>query len=167
METSAKVWMGVAILLFFVILGMVWVLLTVPAVTATPVVSTSTPQKPAEAPSTQKPDENAPLSHRVQITAPQPNTTVGQRFEVKGEAPGNWFFEASFPIQIRDKDGNVIARTHASAQGEWMTTEQVKFTSTINIETAYKGPATLILMRDNPSGLPENDDSTEIPIIIN
>ena len=166
MDTSAKVWMGVAILLFFVILGMTWVLITVPAVSATPPVSTSTPQKPVEQPTTQKPDEGTPLSRRVTITSPQPNTTVGQRFEVKGEAPGNWFFEASFPVQIRDKDGNVIARTHASAQGEWMTTEQVKFTSTINIETAYKGPATLILMRDNPSGLPENDDAVEIPIVI-
>ncbi len=159
--------MGVAILLFFVILGMTWVLITVPAVSVTAPVSTSTPQKPVEAmPDTTHTSTDAPLSSRVHVTAPQQNTTVGQRFEVKGEAPGNWFFEASFPVQIRDKDGSVIARTHASAQGEWMTTEQVQFTSTINIETAYKGPATLILMRDNPSGLPENDDALEIPIVI-
>lgn len=166
MDTSAKVWMGVAILLFFVILGMTWVLITVPSVTATPPVSTSTPQKPAETPATQTPNPDVPLSSRVTVTTPAPNTTVGQRFEVKGSAPGNWFFEASFPIQVRDKDGNVIARTHASAQGEWMTTELVQFTSTINIETTYTGAATLILMRDNPSGLPENDDSTEIPIVL-
>jgi len=30
----------------------------------------------------------------------------------------------------------------------------------------YTGPATLILIRDNPSGLPEHDDSLPIPIVI-
>lgn len=166
MDTSAKVWMGVAILLFFVILGMTWVLITVPAVSTVPPVSTSTPEKPADQKPLTQPDPNAPLSTRVTITTPQPNTSVGARFEVKGSAPGNWFFEASFPLQVRDKDGNVIARTHASALGEWMTTELVQFTSTINVETSYKGPATLILMRDNPSGLPEHDDAVEVPIVI-
>ncbi len=85
---------------------------------------------------------------------------------VAGSAPGNWFFEASFPIQVRDKDNNKIAQGVAQAQGEWMTTEQVSFTSTITLSTPYSGPATLVLMRDNPSGLPENDDALEIPIVI-
>ena len=166
METSAKVWMGVAILLFFVILGMTWVLLTVPAVSTVAPVSTSTPQQPAPTPVTTTPQADSPLSARVTLTTPQKNTTVGSTFVAKGSAPGNWYFEASFPIQVRDKDGNVVARTHASAQGDWMTTADVPFTATVHIENNYKGPATLILMRDNPSGLPENDDSTEIPIVI-
>lgn len=159
--------MGVAILLFVVILGMTYLLFTLPTIHATTPVSTSTPQKPIEqVPVTQVPDTTSPLSKQVTITSPLPNTSVGGRFEVKGSAPGNWFFEASFPIQVRDKSGTVVARTHASAQGEWMTTDIVQFTSTINIEGNFKGPATLILMRDNPSGLPENDDSVEIPITV-
>ena len=30
----------------------------------------------------------------------------------------------------------------------------------------YSGPADLILLRDNPSGLPENDDEVTMPIVI-
>ena len=164
METSAKIWMGVAILLFFVILGMTWVLFTVPAVSTVAPVSTSTIKQVSTV--TIKPQGDAPLSARVTITSPLKNTTVGSTFVIKGSAPGNWYFEASFPIQVRDTGGNVVGRTHASAQGDAMTTADVPFTATVNIENNYKGPATLILMRDNPSGLPENDDSTEIPVVI-
>lgn len=160
-------WIAV-ILPWFVIIGLAYLLFALPAPKeATNATATSTPNQGA--PTEQKPAENThnqPLSKRVTVTAPKPNTTVGERFVVAGSAPGNWFFEASFPIQVRDADHNVIGRTHASAQGEWMTTELVTFTSTVNIESGYKGPATLILMRDNPSGLPEHDDAVEIPIVI-
>jgi hypothetical protein len=100
------------------------------------------------------------------ITEPVSGGIVGTSFIVSGKAPGNWYFEASFPIMVRDSNDNVIARTHGSAQGDWMTTDLVAFTATVNIDGDYKGPATLILLRDNPSGLPENDDSVSIPIVI-
>ncbi len=90
---------------------------------------------------------------------------MGKSFTVTGEAPGNWYFEASFPIQVRDKDNNKIGQTTGQAQSDWMTTEQVPFKADIAIE-GYSGPATLVLLRDNPSGMPENDDSLEIPIVI-
>lgn len=106
-----------------------------------------------------------PLSVRVVVTSPKANAAVGKTFVVSGQAPGPWFFEASFPIKVIDKDGNVLLNTHATAQGEWMTTEQVTFTTTITI-SSYTGPATLVLMRDNPSGLPENDDAVSIDIVI-
>ncbi len=106
-----------------------------------------------------------PLSKRVVVTAPARNATVEKTFVVSGNAPGPWYFEASFPIKVLDKDGNVLMNTHADAQGDWMTTEQVTFTATITIAN-YSGPATLVLMKDNPSGLPEHDDSIEMPIVI-
>lgn len=167
MDTASKIWMGIAMALFVVILVLVWLLFTIPAPNHSAVATSTsvTETKPTPQPETSA--ANQPLSARVRVTSPAANTTVGSMFEIKGEAPGNWFFEASFPIQVRDENGTVVARTHASAQGEWMTTDLVQFTSTINIETAYKGPATLILMRDNPSGLPENDDAVEVPITIN
>lgn len=159
--------MAVAILLFIVIIAMAAMLFTLPGKAEAPVVATTTTETPVKEPVKETPQPtDEPLSARVIVSSPAKNTTVGSRFEVKGEAPGNWFFEASFPIQVRDNDGNVIARTHASALGDWMTTDQVSFSSTINIEGGYTGPATLILMRDNPSGLPEHDDALEIPISI-
>lgn len=106
------------------------------------------------------------LSSKVNVTVPLRNAIVGNVFEVRGEAPGNWFFEASFPIQLRDSEGNVLARGIANAEGEWMTTEQVPFLAKIELEKFYEGTATLVLLRDNPSGLPENDDSLEVPLTI-
>jgi hypothetical protein len=159
--------MAVAIFLFLVILVMVYLLVTLPAPQA-PTVATSTPQQPIVQPEPKEPEPEVPqpLSKRVEVTTPKPNTTVGSTFVVSGKAPGNWYFEADFPIMIRDGEGNVLARTYASAQGDWMTTELVAFTSTIHLDTVYKGPATLILLRNNPSGLPEHDDAVEVPIVI-
>lgn len=166
MDRSAKAWMVVAVALFIVIIALTYFLITIPSV-QTGTIATTTPEVPVtKAPEPVQPDPNAPLSQRVTVTTPTANTSVGGSFEVKGSAPGNWFFEADFPLQVRDKDGNVIARTFASAQGDWMTTELVGFTSTIHIDNGYTGPATLILLKNNPSGLPEHDDAVEIPIVI-
>lgn len=107
-----------------------------------------------------------PLSERVVVTSPKANAIVKETFVVAGSAPGNWFFEGSFPIKVVDKDGNVLVNTYATAQGEWMTTEQVTFTSNVAITGKYVGPATLVLLLNNPSGLPENDDSVEISIVL-
>lgn len=105
------------------------------------------------------------LSSRVSVTSPKPGASVAAVFSVTGKAPGNWYFEASFPIIVSDADGNKIATSHGQAQGEWMTTELVPFTASIDVGS-YKGKATVNLLRDNPSGLPENDDSTSFDVVI-
>jgi len=103
----------------------------------------------------------------IVIENPHPGGVVGKEFVVTGEAVGNWFFEASFPIEVHDPDGNVMAGSFATAEGDWMTTEFVSFKSEIiDLPSAYIGPATLVLKKDNPSGLPENDASLSIPIVV-
>lgn len=115
---------------------------------------------------TQEETEPTPLHDKVKVTSLQSGSTVTAAFTVKGEAPGNWYFEASFPIEVLDAAGNSLVQTHAEALSDWMTTEQVPFSADINIDTQYHGPATLVLRKDNPSGLPEHEDSLEIPIVI-
>ncbi|MCB9818599.1 hypothetical protein H6788_00215 [Candidatus Nomurabacteria bacterium] len=103
----------------------------------------------------------------IVVENPHPGGVVGKEFVVTGEARGNWFFEASFPIEVIGADGNVIAGSFATAEGDWMTTEFVSFKSEmIDLPSAYIGPATLVLKKDNPSGLPENDASLSIPIVV-
>ena len=98
---------------------------------------------------------------------PFPGAVVGKEFFVIGKARGNWYFEATFPVEVLDKDGKQLFATYAQAQGEWMTTEFVPFKSEpIKIIESYIGPATLVLHKDNPSGLPEHDASISFPIII-
>ena len=100
----------------------------------------------------------------------KPGDTVSSPLTVTGEARGTWFFEASFPIMAVDWDGRIIAQVPAQAQGEWMTEEFVPFSATLIFTTPTAGdPAvnrgSLILQKDNPSGLPEHDDSLEIPVV--
>jgi hypothetical protein len=66
-------------------------------------------------------------------------------------------------------DGLIIAQGPAQAQGEWMTQEYVPFSITLEFENPsfeadFSKRGALILQKDNPSGLPEHDDSLEIEI---
>jgi hypothetical protein len=102
----------------------------------------------------------------ITVELPFPGAVVGKTFSVVGTARGSWFFEASFPIVVIDENKNEIATGIAQAEGEWMTENFVPFTSEILIPESFIGPATLMLKKDNPSGLPENDASISFPIII-
>lgn len=85
--------------------------------------------------------------------------------KVTGEVPGNWSFEASFPIELRDSTDKVLSRAVATLQGDWMTTDLVPFTATLTFtEPATAETAQLVLHKDNPSDLPERDDSVTIPV---
>jgi hypothetical protein len=74
-----------------------------------------------------------------------------------------WYFEAVFPVKLVDDQGNMLVETHADAQGDWMTEDFVPFKATLTFTTtAERGK--LILQKDNPSGMPENDASIEVPV---
>ncbi len=107
----------------------------------------------------------------IKLTTPSPNGVVNDPIVISGEARGTWYFEASFPIVLTDWDGRIIAESFATADGEWMTEEFVPFTATLSFESPYSEGdpdfmkrGTLILKKDNPSGLPEHDDALEIPV---
>ena len=82
---------------------------------------------------------------------------------VKGKARGTWFFEASLPVLVTDSHNNVIASAAAQADGEWMTTEYVDFSVTIPFSTNQPF-GFIVIKKDNPSGLPENDAQIKIPV---
>lgn len=100
-----------------------------------------------------------------------PGSVVTDGVVVTGKARGNWFFEASFPVAVVNWDGLIIAQGVATAEADWMTTEFVPFTTTLNFESPYKpgdpefmNRGAVIFQKDNPSGLPENDGALEIPV---
>ncbi len=102
-------------------------------------------------------------SNLIQIAFPRPNARVSSPLEITGQARGNWFFEASFPIELRNDAGNIITTGIAQAQDEWMTENFVPFKATLEFSTTAKH-GTLVLKKDNPSGLPEYDDALIVPI---
>lgn len=100
------------------------------------------------------------------LTAPLPGMTVGHTITVTGAARGGWFFEGSLPVQVRDMNNNIIASAPAQAQSDWMTPELVPFAVTITLPTTTVGTVALVVKNDNPSGMPENEKSFEIPLIV-
>jgi hypothetical protein len=128
-------------------------------------------QPPVDEPQTVTDDTNTitytnASTNNIIVELPFPGAVTGKEFSVIGRARGPWFFEASFPIEVLDKDGKRLAISFAQAEGEWMTTEFVRFKGDVKVPESYIGPATLILHKDNPSGLPEHDASISFPFTI-
>lgn len=100
------------------------------------------------------------------IESPESDAVIFSPITVSGVAKGSWFFEGSFPLVLTDEKGNVIAQSYANAQGNWMTIDYVRFSGKL----VFKKPdgikdGILIFKKDNPSGLPEHDDSRGVRII--
>ena len=104
----------------------------------------------------------------IVVETPTPGSVTGKEFQVRGMARGPWFFEASFPIEVRDTAGNLLDQSIGEPIGtaSWMTEDFVPFASTITIPSTFTGEAIVTLMNDNPSGLPENARSVSFPITI-
>jgi len=83
---------------------------------------------------------------------------------IRGSAWGYWFFEASFPVEVQDESGNVLGGSIATAEGEWMTEEFVPFTAKVEFSPGEATKGYLVLIKGNPSGLPENEDELRIPV---
>ncbi|OHA58281.1 MAG: hypothetical protein A2571_03440 [Candidatus Vogelbacteria bacterium RIFOXYD1_FULL_44_32] len=104
------------------------------------------------------------LTNLIVLDSPRPGERVTSPLTITGQARGTWYFEASFPVEIQDESGKTLAQVPAQAQGEWMTEEFVPFAVTIDFAAPISGTGKLILHKDNPSGLPENDNSLIVPL---
>lgn len=105
------------------------------------------------------------------IDQPRPNESFTSPFAVTGKARGFWFFESSFPLKIIDEQVKVLGTGIAIAQTSALTDDFVPFVGFIEFlpdeKPVSSTKAFLVFTNDNPSGLPENEVSTTIPIIIN
>lgn len=101
---------------------------------------------------------------RVDSPAQNPKKDIESPVIISGIARGNWYFEASFPVEILDEDRTILGTGIAQAQGEWMTTDYVPFRGEIIFKKPKGKNGFMVFKKDNPSGLPEHDDSLEIPI---
>ena len=100
----------------------------------------------------------------IKVDSPLPNQEISSPLSVTGQARGYWFFEASFPVRLLDGNGKEIAIKPAEAQDDWMTEEFVPFKAVLEFKMPSSDFGTLILEKDNPSGLPEKADELRIPV---
>ncbi len=120
-------------------------------------------KKPVQTPVAVNPQ---PVQYKdlVYVEGPLSGAKVSSPLTVTGRARANWYFEASFPVELLDGNGNQILITPAQAQGDWMTEDYVPFSVVLNFPTPATATGTLILHKDNPSGEPQNDDFVSIPV---
>ena len=110
------------------------------------------------------PDEpQATFSDEVLVLSPKQNELVVSPLKVEGQAKGTWFFEASLPVKLIDNDNNIIVSHYGTALDDWMTEKPVRFTSSLVFSTAATS-GYLVIAKDNPSGLAENDGSVRVPV---
>ncbi|MDP2736918.1 MAG: GerMN domain-containing protein [bacterium] len=102
----------------------------------------------------------------VLVTMPKLNQTINSPLIVEGQARGNWFFEASFPIELIDDQGKILGQSYVEAQSDWMTENFVPFKGEINYQAAATTTGKLVFKKDNPSGLPQYDKKIEMPVLI-
>lgn len=169
---STRSWSLLVAFLAIVIIVLIWFLFTTPA--AAPTISSVsqatttmlTTQPALATPSPGSASSTAPLDTQVVVASPAQDATVPHTFTITGSAPNQWFYEAVFPIQVRDPNDNLIGTSQGQAQGDWTQPGIIGFTSQMKIDASYEGPANLIVLKDNPSGLPQNIDSVTIPIVV-
>ncbi len=101
---------------------------------------------------------------KIYVYKPVKNATVSSPLLVVGEVPGNWSFEAAFPVRLLNFQGEVVVQSPAKLLGNWTTTNLVPFYVQLDYTTAQTGSGQLVLVKDNPLGLNQNDDQLTIPI---
>ena len=96
----------------------------------------------------------------------KPGSSVHGILSYRGTIKDGYFFEGNILINILSPDKTVLKKSNAVAKGDWMTSGPVDFEGNIDFTGLPKGPAYFEIHNDNASGLPENDKSVLIPIVI-
>jgi hypothetical protein len=160
---NTKILIGITVVAIIAIILVVAFSSTFPSVD---VVQNGTSTQPVATSTNNTNTASSTVSDLIRVTYPKVDDQISSPLVVNGEARGGYFSEAVFPVVLTDLDGKIIAQGLAHADGEWMTNNFVSFTATLNFSkpagTNLRG--FLILKKDNPSGLPENDASLEIPV---
>ncbi|MBU1046717.1 Gmad2 immunoglobulin-like domain-containing protein [Patescibacteria group bacterium] len=110
------------------------------------------------------------VQNLIELNSVRPNDKISSPLVLEGQAVGSWYFEGSFPVVLTDWDGLIIAEgyvtAHPPAGEDWMTEDFVQFKGELEFEKPdFDNRGTLILRKDNPSGLPEHDNVLEIPVL--
>lgn len=103
-------------------------------------------------------------SSPITVTNLASGQTITVPMTVTGTVVGNWFFEGSFPVFMKDASGNQIGVGLASSTQDWMTVNTIPFSVTLPA-TSYHGQGSIVFTKDNPSGESQFDASYVVPVV--
>lgn len=143
-----------------------WYMVTHPAVVQAPAVSTvpTSTVTPESLVTTTAPTVTSTLEAKIILDALKPGDTIKSPLTITGKARGVWYFEGSFPVELRDSNNVQLAIEPATAKTDWMTTDWVSFSTTLNFSASTTGTGILIFHRDNPSDNPALDESYQMVV---
>jgi hypothetical protein len=105
-----------------------------------------------------------PVVGDVVVFTPTENQIITSPLQVTGKARGTWFFEANIIIRIKDANGNTLALKGMNATEDWMTTNYVNFTGSIEFSKPSTATGFLVIESDNPSGDPQQQKKFDLPL---
>jgi len=123
----------------------------------------STPEQPSET------EGDVVQNESIMVYTPLRDQVIKSPLSLEGQVRGTWLFEGVAPVVLTDWDGRIIAEGYIEAQEDWMTTEFVPFVGQLTFTTPedvgdFANTGSIIFKKDNPSGLPENDDALEYTV---
>lgn len=104
-------------------------------------------------------------TENIRVSSLKTNEVIQSPLIIEGEARGLWFFEGVFPARLFDENEKEIAVGYVQTTDDWMTENFVPFYGQLEFKIPLTRRGTLVLERDNPSGLPEHHEEIRIPII--
>lgn len=97
----------------------------------------------------------------------------GHRLELRGYAPGTWFYEAQMTAELEAPSIlNETVTSPAKAESDWMTTSWVPFSVSFSLSSqdanvfSNDTPVLVTFNKSNPSGIPMNNFTYTQPIIV-
>lgn len=109
-------------------------------------------------------NEQAMIEDWIVVDTPRIGNEIISPVTIRGEARGTWFFEGSFPLRIVDEEGVELGRAIATSTKSWMTEDFIPFEAKLDFDVDAGQKGQIILEKENPSGLPENDKSLSIEV---
>jgi hypothetical protein len=109
-------------------------------------------------------DKEVPEVDQIRVETPQAGDIISSPLLVQGSAVGPWYFEGDFPVRLETASGTVLAEVPATALDDWMVEDFVPFEVSVAFSPTVATSGYLVLMKDNPSGLPSQDASLRVPV---
>lgn len=109
----------------------------------------------------ERPESDEESTEGIRVISPTEGTSVNSGFTMEAMIPGNWSYEATIDFRLESMDGELIAVSTATTSEDWMTTDPVLFSGEIIYNITADTTAKIVIVKANPSGLPENADSYE------
>lgn len=112
----------------------------------------------------EKTTEKPQVEGDIVVLSPKPNQTISSPLSIEGKVKGSWFFEAVFSVRLLDEEGKELAQGNILAEGDWMTENYVNFKTELSFIAKKEGKGTLVFVKANPSGLPEQEEEFSVPV---